>query len=69
MTKEMWVALLTFAAALIVGAMKILPVSPDLVPWLTFVVFGINLALAIFFGVASYRQYKARNAAKVQSAK
>ena len=60
MTKELWIALLNFLAGVILLAMKILPVSPDLALWLTFAVGVINLALAIFFGVAGFKARAAK---------
>ncbi len=64
-TTTQWIiAILNFLAALIVGATKILTIPPDLIPWLTFAVFAINLALAIFFGVPAIRGLIARSRAK-----
>jgi hypothetical protein len=59
MNKELWVSLLTFLAGIIVLAGQMLPVSPDLAPWLAFGAAVINLALATFFGVAGARAAKA----------
>lgn len=62
MTKELWVALLTFLAAVITLASQMLPVSPELQPWLLFAVAVINTALAIFFGVTGFRARQAARA-------
>lgn len=63
MSKEAWVAVLTFVSALIVAAMKWLPVPPDLIPWLTFAVVAVQLALSIFFGVPAIKGWLAAHAA------
>ena len=63
MNKELWIALLTFVATVITLASQMLPIPPELVPWLIFAVAVINAALAIFFGVTGFR---ARQAAKAK---
>jgi hypothetical protein len=64
MNKELWVMVLTFLAAVIVAATQALPIPADLMPWLSFAVIVINLALSIFFGVTGYRLRAAAKAAK-----
>ena len=66
MNRELWVSGLSFVATLVVLALQLLPVSPELVPWLTWAVAAINAALGIFFGVSGF---KARAAAKAKAAK
>jgi hypothetical protein len=61
---QLWVSLLSFLATLIVLALQLLPVPPDLVPWLTWAVAAINAALTVFFGVTGYRARAAAKAAK-----
>jgi hypothetical protein len=64
MNKELWVALLSFAAGVVVLAGQMLPVSAELAPWLLFLAAVINLALATFFGVSGVRAARAARAAK-----
>ncbi len=64
MNKELWIAVLTFLAAVITLGSQMLPVPPELAPWLLFAVAVINAALAIFFGVAGFR---VRAAAKAKA--
>ncbi len=63
MNEQLWVAVLTFLAGVIVLASQILPVTPELMPWLTFAVAVINLALAVFFGVQGWRIRSAKKQA------
>ena len=60
MSKELWIALLTFAAGVITLATEMLPIPQNVAPYLLFAVGVINLAMAVFFGVTGVR---ARNAA------
>lgn len=55
MNKELWIALLTFLAGVLALASQMLPIPANVVPWLAFGVAVINLALAVFFGMAGYR--------------
>jgi hypothetical protein len=55
MNQQLWIMVLTFVAGVLALASQMLPVSPELVPWLAFLVAVINLALAIFFGVTGLR--------------
>lgn len=61
MTKELWVALLTFVATALTLATQMLPVPESITPFLLYGVAVINAGLAIFFGVTGLR---ARAAAK-----
>lgn len=65
MNQQLWIAVLTFLAGVVVLASQILPVSPELMPWLTFAVAVINLALSVFFGISGYR---VRQAARLKAA-
>lgn len=65
MTKELWIALLTFLATVLGLATQMLPLPPEVIPWLVFAVAVINAALTVFFGVAGFR---ARAAAKAKTA-
>lgn len=69
MTKELWVSLLTFVAGVLALATQLLPVPPDLIPWLTFAIAVINLGLSVFFGVAGFRARAAAKAAPPKGAK
>lgn len=64
MTKEMWVTLLTVLATLLTLATQMLPIPTNVTPFLLYAVAAINAILAIVFGVASYRQIKARAVSK-----
>lgn len=66
MTKEMWMTLLTVLATLLTLATQMLPIPQNVTPYLLYAVAAINAILAIVFGVASYRQVKARNAVKAK---
>lgn len=57
---------LTFIAGMLALASQMLPVPPELVPWLAFAVAVVNLALAIFFGVTGYQ---VRKEARLKAAK
>ena len=64
MNQQLWVSLLTFLAGVAALASQMLPVPTELVPWLTFGVAVINLALGVFFGVTGFRARAAAKAAK-----
>ncbi len=66
MNQQLWVAVLTFLAGVIVLASQLLPVTPELMPWLTFAAAVVNLALAVFFGVQGIN---VRREAKAKAAK
>ena len=61
MTKELWIALLTFIAAALTLATQMLPIPPNVLPYILYGVAVINAGLAVFFGVTGVR---ARNAAR-----
>ncbi len=68
-TPTLWIiAILNFLAAAILGAMKILTIPPDMIQYMIFAVFLINLALTIFFGIPAVRgliaHFRARSKAK-----
>lgn len=59
-----WIMMgLTFVGALLTLALQMLPVTPELKPWLAFGAAAVDVALTIFFGRAAL---KARSAARAK---
>lgn len=51
-TKDQWIAILSFAAG-ILGLLAVAPFVPvEIRPYITFGIAVVNLALSVFFGVA-----------------
>jgi hypothetical protein len=55
---------LLFLSGALVLATKLLPVSPELMPWLIYGSAVIDLALGIFYGRSGIRKFRASRAAK-----
>jgi hypothetical protein len=64
MTKELWIALLQFVSGVVILGGQVLPLPPEVQPWIAFAVGVINLALSAFFGVQGFRARAAAKAAK-----
>ena len=64
MTKELWIALLTFVAAALTLATQMLPVPPNVLPYLLYAVAVINAGLTVFFGYTGIKTRQANRQVK-----
>ena len=59
MNRDLWIAALLFISFALTLATKALPLSPDIIPYMTYASALIDAALTIFFGYTGVKAVRA----------